>query len=232
MIDVRAGRPAAVNSFEALWSSLKKAERKSDLVNSQNTFREVRRLRIERNIRSLETLALARVADGVDALTANDADKASSRFADAAVLDPHLADPRFGLALAAMKKGPLGIVTAVRETIAGTSARLTSGRGACTSETPRRGRADALFVTVFVFALTMLLRTRDAAATTSRSPSAPGSVRPPSASRAAVLLLPAIAFQGWGWLPLWWLAVLSSICRHREGASVIALLATLAGGRS
>ena len=46
-----------------------------------NTFREIGRLRIERNVRSLETLALARVADGMEALAASEADKASGYFA-------------------------------------------------------------------------------------------------------------------------------------------------------
>ena len=61
VIDVRARSPAAGNSFEALWSAHKKAERKGDLVASQNVFREIRRLRIERNIRSLEKIGRAHV---------------------------------------------------------------------------------------------------------------------------------------------------------------------------
>ncbi len=196
VIDVRAGRPAAVNSFEALWAAQKKAENKGDLVAGQNTFREIRRLRIERNIRSLETLALARLADGMDALTAKDSEKASAYFADAAVLDPHLPDPRFGMALAAMKKGPLGVITAVQETVAGTSARLKTGRGACTSGTcsPRPGCSRCSSPS-FVFALMMLLRHatllrhdfEEDLGRGERSPSAsrwPCSCCPPSPSRA------------------------------------------------
>ena len=232
VIDVRSRSPAAGNSFEALWASQKKAERKGDLVAGQNTFREIRRLRIERNVRSLETLALARVADGMDALAADDADKASSYFADAGVLDPHLADPRFGLALAAMKKGPLGIGTAIKETLAGTSARLTSGRGGLYLQNLLAAAGLlALFVTVSVFALAMLLR--HATLLRHDFEEALGSGRRAIAFGIAValLLLPAITFQGWGWLPLWWLAVLFIYMSPIEkGASVVALLATLAVG--
>ena len=231
VIDVRGGRPAPVNSFEALWSAQKKAERKGDLVAGQNTFREIRRLRIERNIRSLEPLALARVADGMDALTANDAEKASSYFADAAVLDPYLPDPRFGLALAAMKKGPLGFVTAIREIVGGTSARLTTGRGALYLRNLLAATGlIALFITVFVFGLTMLLR--HATLLRHDFEETLGGKRAIAFGLAvAVLLLPAITFQGWGWLPLWWLAVLFIYMSPMEkGVSVVALLATLAVG--
>jgi Tfp pilus assembly protein PilF len=232
VIDVRASRAAAGDSFEALWAAQKRAERKGDLVASQNTFREVRRLRIERNIRSLETLALARVADGMDALAANEADKATALFADAAVLDPHLAGPRFGLALAAMKKGPLGILTAIKETIAGTSARLTSGRGRLYLRSLLGGAGLlALFVTVVVFAVTMLLR--HATLLRHDFEEALGSGKRAIALGLAVtlLLLPAITFQGWGWLPLWWLAVLFIYMSTVEkAATVAAVLATLAVG--
>ena len=58
VIDVRSARPPAGNSFEALWSAYRKAEQRGDVEASQAALREVRRLRIERNIRSLEPLAL------------------------------------------------------------------------------------------------------------------------------------------------------------------------------
>jgi tetratricopeptide (TPR) repeat protein len=232
VIDVRSRTAAAGNSFEGLWAALKKAERKGDAVASRDTFREIRRLRVERNVRSLETLALARVADGMEALEANEADKAAGYFADATVLDPHLADPHYGLALAAMKNGPLGIVTAVQETITGTSARLHSGRGALfLKNLLATAGLLTLFITVFVFAIVMLLR--HATLLRHDFEEALGSGRRPLAFGIAValLLLPAITFQGWGWLPLWWLAVLFLYMSPIEkGASVLALLATFAVG--
>ena len=68
VIDVRSRQAPAASSFDALWAAYKKAESKGDNEGAQNALREIRRLRIERNIRSLETVALARVADGVAAL--------------------------------------------------------------------------------------------------------------------------------------------------------------------
>ena len=159
VIDVRASRAAAGNSFEALWNGLERAERKGDMAAAQQALREIRRLRIERNVRSLETLALARVADGMTALEAGDAEKASSHFADAVALDPHLPDPHFGLARAAMKRGPLGILPAVKEVVAGTTAGLTSARGALhRKNVVRAALLLTLFLTVLVFATLMVLR--------------------------------------------------------------------------
>jgi Tfp pilus assembly protein PilF len=232
VIDVRASRPAAGNSFEALWAVQKRAERKGEIAASNNTFKEIRRLRIERNIRSLETIALARVADGMDALAANDAEKASAYFADAAVLDPHLADPRFGLARAAMKRGPLGIITAVKETLAGTWARLTSGRGRVYGRSLLAAAGLlALFMTVLVFALAMLLRHATLLQHDFEEALGTGKRAIALGLAMVVLLLPAITFQGWGWLPLWWLAVLFIYMSPIEkGAAVAALLATVAVG--
>ena len=232
VIDVRASRPAAGNSFDQLWSAQKKAERKGELSAAQSAFREVRRLRIERNIRSLETLALARVADGMEALGAGDSDRASGYFADAAVLDPHLADPHFGLARAAMKKGPLGILTAIRETVAGLSARLTSARGHLYLRNllAAAGLLTA-FATLLVFAGTMFLR--HAALLQHDIDEALGGGKRALALGLAVvvLLLPAILFQGWGWLALWWLAVLFIYMSPVEkGVAVLAVVAMMAVG--
>jgi tetratricopeptide (TPR) repeat protein len=41
-----------------------------------------------------------------------------------------------------------------------------------------------------------------------------------------LLMLPVATFQGWGWLPLWWLALLFSYLEGREKALVALVLAT------
>jgi tetratricopeptide (TPR) repeat protein len=209
VIDVRGSRPAAVNSFEALWSALERAEEKGDLAGAQSAFREIRRLRIERNVRSLETFALARVADGLESLAAGDSEKAATRFAEAGSLDPHLPDPHFGLAQAEMKGGPLGVLPAIKEIVAGTSARQTSARGAVHLRNVLAAVGLlALFATVTVFAVAMVLR--HGALLRHDFEEAFGADKRTLAFgvAAALLLLPAITFQGWGWLPLWWLALL------------------------
>ena len=121
VIDVRSRQAPAASSFDALWAAYKKAESKGDNEGAQSAMREIRRLRIERNIRGLETVALARVADGVAALRAGDNTRAETALRDAVALDPHLPDAYFGLALYDVKKGPLGIVPAVKDTLSGTT---------------------------------------------------------------------------------------------------------------
>ena len=81
-------------------------------------------VRIERNIRSLEPIALARVGEGLIRLGQGDVDRAEEDFRAAIALDPHLPDAYFGLAQRAVKKGPLGILAAVRDTFSGLIARL------------------------------------------------------------------------------------------------------------
>jgi Tfp pilus assembly protein PilF len=232
VIDVRASRAAAGNSFEALWKALERAEGKGDLAASQQALREIRRLRVERNVRSLETLALARVADGMKALAGGDADKASAHFSDAIALDPYLPDPHFGLARASMKRGPLGILPAVKEVVAGTSARLTSARGALHRKNlVRAALLLTLFLTTIVFAALMVLRHgallrhdfEEAFGLEKRSLAVGVAI--------ALLLLPAITFQGWGWLPLWWLALLFAYMGPIEkGASAALVLASVLVG--
>ena len=232
VIDVRDKRAVASNSFESLWSALERAEKKGDTVASQQAMREIRRLRIERTVRSLETLALARVADGVAALEEGDTEKATGHFAEAATLDPHLPDARFGLARAAMKRGPLGFLTAAQEIIGGTTARLTSARGALHRKNVQAATLLlALFLTATVFAVLMLLR--HGALLRHDFEESFGMDRRTLALgvAAALLLLPAITFQGWGWLPLWWLALLFAYMSTIEKAAAVVLaLACVAVG--
>jgi tetratricopeptide (TPR) repeat protein len=43
------------------------------------------------------------------------------------------------------------------------------------------------------------------------------------------LLLPVATFQGWGWLPLYWMALLYSYCSVRERALAVALAVAMLG---
>src|SRR5258706_170901 len=160
VIDVRAKQvPAAASSFDALWAAYKKAESKGDSEAAQGAMREIRRLRIERNIHSLETMALARVGDGVAALRSGETARAEAAFRDAVALDPHLPDAYFGLAQYDVKKRPLGLVPAVKDTLAGTMARLRTARGGhylFTLLVPVL--LLALLATTIVFGLTMVIR--------------------------------------------------------------------------
>jgi tetratricopeptide (TPR) repeat protein len=225
VIDVRSTRAAAVSSFDALWSAYKRAEGKGDTEAAQNALREIRRLRIERNIRSLETMALARVEEGVTALRAGETGRAETAFRDAVAFDPHLPDAYFGLAQTDLKKGPLGIVPATKNTLAGTGARLTTARGG--------HYLFALFVpvalvallaTTVVFALAMLIRYASLLKHDFEESFGPGRQSLALALAAIILFLPAMLFQGWAWLPLWWLAMLFIYMGRTERIVSLALL--------
>jgi tetratricopeptide (TPR) repeat protein len=226
VIDVRARQaPAAASSFDALWAAYKKAESKGDSEATQGAMREIRRLRIERNIRSLETIALARVGDGVAALRSGETARAEAAFRDAVALDPHLPDAYFGLAQYDVKKGPLGLVPAVKDTLAGTMARLRTARGGHS--------LFALFVpvmllallaTTIVFGLTMVIRDGSLLKHDFEESFGPGRRSLALGLAAIILLLPAMLFQGWAWLPLWWLAMLFIYMGWAERSVALALI--------
>ena len=226
VIDVRTARPPAGNTFEALWSVYRKAQAKGDAEASDAALREVRRLRIERNIKSLEPYALARVAEGLVALGQGDQEKAAGAFSSAAVLDPSLPDAYFGLAAAAMKGGISGLPSAVKQIVNGTTARLNTIVGwhrLVSLITP--ATFLALLVTTTVLSLALLLRHGvllfhdiEERLGPARSPiMAPGIF-------AVLLLAPVIAFQGYAWLPLWWSSLLFVYLARAERLTVLVLL--------
>jgi len=226
VIDVRARQaPAAASSFDALWAAYKRAESKGDSEATQGAMREIRRLRIERNIRSLETIALARVGDGVAALRSGETARAEAAFRDAVALDPHLPDAYFGLAQYDVKKGPLGLVPAVKDTLAGTMARLRTARGGhylFTLLVPVM--LLALLATTIVFGLTMVIRDGSLLKHDFEESFGPGRRSLALGLAAIILLLPAMLFQGWAWLPLWWLAMLFIYMGGAERMVALALI--------
>jgi len=231
VIDVRARQaPPTASSFDALWATYKKAESKGDSEGAQSAMREIRRLRIERNIRGLETVALARVADGVAALRAGENTRAETALRDAVALDPHLPDAYFGLAQYDVKKGPLGIVPAVKDTLAGTMARLNTARGGhylFALIVPVM--LLALLASTIVFGLAMVIRYGSLLKHDFEESFGPGRQSLALGLAAVILLLPAMLFQGWAWLPLWWLAMLFIYMGWSERIVALALLLLCVG---
>ena len=229
VIDLRASRPPSANSFEALWSAYRKADREGDNERRLNALGEIRRFRVERNVRSLEVYALALFGGGLERLAKGERDRAEEDFRAAIGLDPHLPDAYFGLALAEFKKGPLGILPAARSTLAGLGARLPTLRGRhylVTLLIP--ATLLALFGTATVFALAMVIRHGTLLLHDLEEAIGPARNRAiPVALYAVALLLPAVAFQGWGWLPLWWLALLFLYLGSVE--RIVAAVIVLAG---
>lgn len=226
-----AGAPAkppkvgANVTFEALMADFRKG------ANADETLADIKQWRIERNIRSLEEVALAFVARGVEALNKGEADAAREEFRRAISLDPNLPDAYLGLARAEMKAG--SFVSAVRDTLAALSARLSSWRG--------RFYFHALMTSVFLlaslagaFALAVGLLLRHGTLLLHDLEESYGSsMGRPFALGVFVLLLllPLVLLQGWGWLSLWWLAVVFVYATTLERiVSVIAVATSLLAG--
>ena len=226
VIDVRAARVPAENSFEVLWAAYGKATAKNDLETARNVLREIRRLRIERNVLALDTFALAHVAQGLGHLRNGDRERAESEFAGAAALDPYLPDAYFGMSLVELQKIPLGIVAAARDMVTGIVAPLHTARGRQHAFT--LGVAAlllTLFATTTIVALalllqhgTLLLHDLEESFGGGRAPAVPIIVF------AALLLLPALTLQGWGWLPFWWLTVVFVYLSRLEKAVVAVIM--------
>jgi tetratricopeptide (TPR) repeat protein len=232
VIDVR-GSQVTGTSFEALWASYLKAERAGDNENARRTFAEIRRLRIERNVLNLETLGLAQVARGQERLKKGEGERAEEAFRSAIALAPNLPDGHLGLAVVESKKGPFGFVSAIGHAVRGFLSRLPTLRGELLSMmlvVPAALIVSLAVATVFGIAMTV----RHGGLLRHDLMESVGPARSPSVSLAfcvALLFLPVAAFQGYGWLPLWWLALLFVYMTGLEKAvTVLLLLVTVAAG--
>lgn len=230
VIDVRAAQPPAGNTFEALWWAYKRAAARGDLAAEAAALREIVRLRVERNVVRLEPFALARVGQGLGHLREGQGDKAEAEFRAALELDPHLADAHFGLGLSASRRGLGGIAAVARHTVAGLTARLGSIGGAHQFRmliVP--ALLLALLVTITVVSVALLLRCGRLLLHDLEEQLGPSRKAAARGVLALLLLLPVVALQGWGWLPLWWLALLFLYFDTAERVvAAAALLSTLA----
>lgn len=210
VIDVRGARPQSGNSFDVLYGVYKKAADRGDAEGAQAALREIRRLRVERNIRSLEPLTLAMVGEGLASLAKGETGRAEEAFKNALAFDPSLPDAHFGMGLTHLREGPLGLLPAFESAVAGALARLSTLEG--------RHHLAALLIPVALVALfvcsgilagALLIRhggllLHDIEEALGPVYGHPGAL----VLFAFALLLPLLLFQGWGWLPLWWLALL------------------------
>jgi Tfp pilus assembly protein PilF len=232
VIDVRAARPPAGNTFDALWWLYRRAAARGDTEGASAALREIAKMRTERNVVRLEPFGLARVGAGLGRLREGQLDKAEEEFRAALALDPHLADAHFGLALAARRRGPAGFLAAARHAVAGLAARTRSvaGRHAVTALAIPAG-VLALLLTIAVVAGAQLLR-YGGLLLHDLEESLGGDRRALARGVFALLVaLPVVALQGWGWLPLWWLALLflymSTLERVVAGLLLLATMAVI-----
>jgi tetratricopeptide (TPR) repeat protein len=210
VIDLRGTRPSEGDSFDMLWFAYRKADLAGDRDTAARAFHEIRRLRIERNIPGLEEIGLALVESGQRRLAHGDVDRAIEDFRDATLVDSHLPDGYFGLSQAEARSGFWGIGVAVKDWLTAIGARLDTARGQyfLLSLLIPVGLLGA-FAATLVAAVALLLRDgplllhdieESVALLWSRGAAL--------AIFGALLLLPTATFQGYGWLPLWWLALL------------------------
>jgi len=228
-----AAPPAAEPALDELWAGFVRADAAGDDERRQRTLREIRRVRMERNIPSLDPIGLGLVERGVVRLDAGEREEAEKLFRAAVDLAPGLPDAHAGLAVALLKKGPLAVVPSIEAAVSGVSSFVPTGRGSARAAdlATVAGLLAALGV-AWAVATALLLRHGGLLLHDLEEWLGPAQSR--SASRALfllLLLLPVTTFQGWSWLPLWGLALLFAYVDWRERALVLAVLAaTLAVG--
>ncbi len=227
VIDVRGTRPQAANSFDVIYAVYKKATDRGDADGAQAALRQIRQLRVERNVRSLEPLTLAVVGEGLAKLRQGETDRAEEAFRSALTFDPSLPDAHFAMGLAQLRRGPLGFLAAFKSAIDGLLAQASTLQG-------RQHLAAflvpvalvALFVSCSILAGALLVRHGGLLLHDIEEKLGPVYGRPGArVVLTLVLLLPLLLFQGWGWMPLWWLSVLLPYMSTRERA--VLLLPTL-----
>ena len=219
--------------FEAPWADYVAADAASDPAGKARALREIRRARMERNVESLDRVGLALVAHAFAKLQDGKRDDAEQELHAAVALAPGLPDAHAGLSLALLRKGPLAIASSLDASVAGVRAFLATGRGS------RNARDLLTFGALLAslaaaWAIAAALLVRHGGLLLHDIEEWLGPAHHHSASLALfllLLLLPVATFQGWGWLPLWWLALLFSYFEVRERALtlVLALSALLVG---
>lgn len=225
VIDVRPGQ-AAQASFDTLWADFVRFDAASDAENAAKTLADLVRMRVERNIGGLEPMALALVAKGVDKVRKGEPGAAEVYFNGALGLDPRLSDAYLGMALAHMRRGPLGFVAALRQTVSAVAAGLGTSRG--------RYRLLSLLIPALLLtllaaaaAVSLALLVRNGALLLHDLEEELGPARGLPFARGVfllLLLLPLALLQGYGWLPLWWLALLFAYLNLQERVVAALLL--------
>jgi tetratricopeptide (TPR) repeat protein len=223
-----ASSAAPPSSFEQAWAAQARSEEAKDEAGAEKAMSALRRMRVERNVDGHATLGLGFVQRGVEKLDAGDRDGAEEAFRSAVAIAPGLPDGHFALARALLKKGPLGVVPSISETLEGTRAFLGTGRGEANAR-------DLLTVAWLAFcgllgwtvAVALLVRHGGLLLHDIQESLGPGRARAASLTLFLLaLLLPTATFQGWGWLPLWWMALLFAYLDWSERALVALLLAS------
>jgi tetratricopeptide (TPR) repeat protein len=228
VIDVGALRIKSSSAFDVAWEEYRQADKSGNQDKANLKLTDIDRQRIERNIPRLRVLALALVADGLERQRAGETELAQARYQSALRLDPWLPDAHFALALTRLRQGPLKLVSAIGSYVKGVSApsRSAPDREMLLLLLVPWGLAT-LLVTAAAFAVALLARYGillrhdiEERMGAERAPLGTGLF-------VALLLLPALAFFGYAWLPFWWLALLYVYARPLERLLSVAFVLLL-----
>jgi len=228
-----APAPTPPPSFEQVWAAQMRAERGGDAAASEKAMADLRRMRVERNVEGHATLGLGFVQRGLEKLDAGDRDGAEEAFRSAVAIAPGLPDGHFALARALLKKGPLGVVPSIGETVAGTRAFLDTGRGLANARDLLTAAWLAFSLLLsWLVALVLVLRHGGLLLHDVQEFLGPGRARAAALALCLLaLLLPVATFQGWGWLPLWWMALLFAYLEWSErGLALVLFVSALTYG--
>jgi hypothetical protein len=202
----RTSEPA----LTAMWADYVRLRSAGKEEEATRELGQIRRQRIERTIPSLDTVGLGLVEEGVARMGAGEREPAEQAFRAAVDLAPGLPDGHYGLSVVRLKKGVLGIVPSLRAMWSGLGTFLPTARGGLRAlEFLVVAGLFLMFAVTWVVSGGLLLRHGGLLRHDLEEWLGPS--QHPSASLALFLLLillPVVAFQGWGWLPLWWLALL------------------------
>ncbi|MBN2370475.1 MAG: hypothetical protein JXO72_08305 [Vicinamibacteria bacterium] len=222
-------QPPSSDRLADLGIAFMAANASGEAEQAERTLQRMREIRMERNIRSLTSVALALIDVGLTHLASGERDAAHNAIQAAIELDPWLPDAYFARARLQMRRGPLGIIGAIGSYIYGFRAGLMTSRGAAGS------MAIAGYVGLFsllallsVLALTFTLRyaallrhdLEEGLGAEERRGWAP-------ALMIILLLLPLIVFQGYAWLPLWCVTLLFIYARSIEKLLALCVVAAL-----
>ena len=226
VIEVQKGQAGVNQSLEALFAEFDRRDRAGDADGAAKVLADVLRLRMERNIGGIEPMALALVAKGIDNVRKGERDRAEQYFRGALGLDPRLPDAYLGMAQAQIRKGPLGIVSALQQTAVAITAGLQTSYG--------RYRMLSLLIPALLVALlatasavAFALLIRFGGLLLHDLEEELGPARGLAFARGVfllLLLLPLVVFGGYGWLQLWWMAILFVYLGILERVVVVLLL--------
>lgn len=232
VIDLRSAPPPSADTFEARWADWRRGERSKDATKAATAEREIARLRVVRNIESLELVALPLVGRGLARLRAGEREPAEADFRTALALDKRLPDAWFGLARAQAARGVLGLLPSLRSRVLGFFEFLGSWRGQdALLLVGLPVLALALQALGFAFAGALIFRHGGLLRHDVEELLGARGHQLAWGLAAAVLLLPTLLGQGWGLLALWVLALLFAYMTSLErGCAVLLALALLAIG--